>query len=915
MGVEGKLRRRVSSALLTLLTIFLSLAGVKSPSAATPHSTVKIGVLTYYSEAAQDNPWAPTEAYLERAIPGRDFELIPMSFADLNEAAARGSIDLVFTNAGHFIALASKYKLTRIATVVRAFEGREYERVGGVIFTRADRSDLRELRDVAGKRLLGVDSECFGGFVAPAGEFLEAGIRVRQDTRLSFTGMPQSRVVAEVLTGQADVGMVRTDVLERMIQAGSLRLSDLKILARREAPGFPLLHSTRLYPEWPIAVMPQTSKKLATQMAVALLTLPHGGKVAKASGYTGWTLPADYSTVQDLMRKLRVPPYDEMEPLGLREIWERYAAWIVGMILGILGLLTWFLIHSLRINRELSIQIEKRARAEKSLQEMNQSLESVVAQRTAALEDEVHARSVVQLHLAERNRILEMLAKGEPLQAILDELVVLTEATHDHMRCSIVLLNKQDKRLQHGAAPSLPATFNQLFEGREIGPEVASCGAAAYLQERVVVVDIETHPNWQVFREGARQAGIRAGWSQPIMAANGQTLGVLSFYYDDIHAPTKDDLLLIESLAHLAGVAIERTRAEEALIESETSLSRAQAIAHLGNWDLDLRTQEGHCSAEVYHIFGLPAKDTGFTTQLFLAQVHPADQAMVSEVVEAAIAHAHPFSLDHRIVMPDGTIRLVHEQAQVIVNSAGEPVRLVGTIQDVTERLAIEQMKDSFISMVSHELRTPLTALFGSLRLLESGVAGEVPPKVKKMLEMALRNTDRLVRLINDILDLERINSGKVVLNMQPLELSRLFEQASELIRPLAQDAGIELDLRVPECPVMADPDRVTQTFINLLSNAIKFSPTGATIRVSAESQPDHVLVRVMDEGRGIPADKLEAVFGRFQQVDASDSREKGGTGLGLAICRSIVEQHGGRIWVESTLGKGSTFSFTLPNG
>jgi PAS domain S-box-containing protein len=237
----------------------------------------------------------------------------------------------------------------------------------------------------------------------------------------------------------------------------------------------------------------------------------------------------------------------------------------------------------------------------------------------------------------------------------------------------------------------------------------------------------------------------------------------------------------------------------------------------------------------------------------------------------------------------------------------------VVTFRDVTERREVDRMKDEFISVVSHELRTPLTAIRGSLGLLASGKAGEVPERGQRMLEIAVQNTDRLIRLINDILDIERIESGKVAMEPRPVNAAELVQNAAEVMMPMADRAGVGVYVWAEPVPLVADPDRLLQVLTNLISNAVKFSNPGSTVEVTVEPEGGDAVFRVTDHGRGIPADRLEAIFERFQQVDSSDSRQKGGTGLGLAICRTIVSQHGGRIWAESVLGEGSTLSFTLP--
>ncbi|MDB4952007.1 MAG: two-component hybrid sensor and regulator [Gemmatimonadetes bacterium] len=260
----------------------------------------------------------------------------------------------------------------------------------------------------------------------------------------------------------------------------------------------------------------------------------------------------------------------------------------------------------------------------------------------------------------------------------------------------------------------------------------------------------------------------------------------------------------------------------------------------------------------------------------------------------------------------DGSVFPV-ELVSAPVLEDGQIVGAVVTFRDVAERREVERMKDEFVSVVSHELRTPLTSLRGSLGLLAGGRAGEVSTSGQRLLDIAVQNTDRLVRLINDILDLERIRAGRVELEPRPVPAAELVRSAADLMEPMAEKGGVRLEADAPPVRVLADADRILQVLTNLISNAVKFSPAGSTVAVSARAEGGRALFEVRDRGRGIPAPMLEAIFERFHQVDSSDARQKGGTGLGLAICRGIVEQHGGRIWAESAPGDGSTFRFTLP--
>ena len=233
-------------------------------------------------------------------------------------------------------------------------------------------------------------------------------------------------------------------------------------------------------------------------------------------------------------------------------------------------------------------------------------------------------------------------------------------------------------------------------------------------------------------------------------------------------------------------------------------------------------------------------------------------------------------------------------------------------------------MKDEFISTVSHELRTPLTSMRASLGLIASGTLDKRPEKQRHMIEMAISNSDRLIRLVNDILDFDSVEKGRLPLHRRPVEAIDLIRRAADVAHTSAANARISFKIHPSKAVVFADEDRILQVLNELVNNAIKFSGPDTSIYFTAQHAPATTVVSgssslgevcfiIEDQGRGIPLDKLERIFDRFQQGDASDSRALGGTGLGLALCRSIVEQHGGRIWAESFPGQGSRFLFTLP--
>jgi two-component system, OmpR family, sensor histidine kinase VicK len=238
---------------------------------------------------------------------------------------------------------------------------------------------------------------------------------------------------------------------------------------------------------------------------------------------------------------------------------------------------------------------------------------------------------------------------------------------------------------------------------------------------------------------------------------------------------------------------------------------------------------------------------------------------------------------------------------------------IVVAFTDVTERRRLDRMKDEFIATVSHELRTPLTSLRAALGLVASGALEMRPEKIPQMLDIALANCDRLVRLVNDIVDFERIGSGTLPLHKGEWNAIDLLRRAMDPEKSAAARAGLKFRLDVQPVDVWVDGDRILQVLGNLIRNAIKFSEKGGEIRLGARATSEtEVTFEVQDQGAGIPEDKLDLIFERFQQADASDTRLQGGTGLGLALCRGIINQHGGRIWAKSNPGTGSTFYFTV---
>ncbi|MBU6451072.1 MAG: cell wall metabolism sensor histidine kinase WalK [Cyanobacteria bacterium REEB67] len=292
-------------------------------------------------------------------------------------------------------------------------------------------------------------------------------------------------------------------------------------------------------------------------------------------------------------------------------------------------------------------------------------------------------------------------------------------------------------------------------------------------------------------------------------------------------------------------------------------------------------------------------------------------KATVQAIADIVASRQKEGSFENRIVRADGRVVDFAWSA----HWSAEDRALFCVARDITERKEVDRMKRDFVAMISHDLRTPLTSIQMVLSLLDAEAYGQLSDNGHEKLAAAEANVDRLIGLVNGLLDLEKMESGKLELLCEPCPVASIVKAAIGAVSGFAEQQGVRLEGpssstlcdRHGDLIVYADKDRIVQVVINLISNAVKFAPNGSTVALLAERDKGFARLAIVDQGRGIPADMLEAVFDRFQQVEVGDARVKGGSGLGLAICKAIVERHGGRIGVESVEGRGSTFWFTLP--
>jgi PAS domain S-box-containing protein len=417
----------------------------------------------------------------------------------------------------------------------------------------------------------------------------------------------------------------------------------------------------------------------------------------------------------------------------------------------------------------------------------------------------------------------------------------------------------------------------------------------------------------------AVKADLVASFSFPVMFSQ-KVLGVIQLYGTSVAEPDQELLTIVASLGTQIGEFIQRRRTEYSLDSSESrlnaiinSMAEGVIVADKGGRFLLIN----QAAKDMHHTSHIETSVTNWTR---LFGYYTADRKTpVAQEDLPLLKAVRGESVDNvEMFLPLGENKdeglWISCTARPLRNERGDLIGGVVVMNDMTRRKVIEKRLSDFYSTVSHELRTPLTSIKAALGLLEGGVAGDLSKKAMQLVTVGRSESDRMVRLINDILDIKKMEDDKFELNLQSISLKELVDQTVSGLEGLIVESQVKVETKL-DCAgtVKGDKDRLVQVLNNLLSNAIKFSSPGGKVVVSVESQGESVRIGVTDQGCGIPQDQVHKLFGMFQQLNLGDGRNKSGSGLGLAICKRIVELHGGKIGFETEVEKGSTFWFELP--
>ncbi len=700
---------------------------------------IRIGVLALRGTERALQSWSATAAYLERQLPGQRFRIVPLGFDQINLAVRQRSVEFVLANPSFYVELESLYGVSPVVTMRNRHNGGPgYSQFGGVIFTRADHAAIHDFADLKGKIFAAVDKDSFGGWHAGWRELLRQGVQPDSDFKaLNFAGTHDA-VVYAVRNGRADAGTVRTETLEKMAAEGSIQLSEFYVLGERRQDDFPLLLSTDLYPEWPMAKLRGVPDALAVQVAVALMQMPSDDPAAVAGQIMGWTLPLNYQAVHETLRTLRIGPYAHQQKLSLRELMSQYGHWI---ILALLFLLLALLVavYVSRINRRLRHH-------QRELSTLNDDLEGRVRERTerveSLLERERYLRGILAM-VADVNEILiTTSSQDEMLKACCDRLV----ANPDYHFSWVSLL--RDGSLEVSA---------KSYGHADISRQLRYClgdGPAdrALLENRTVL----THST--DLESALQAAGISSVASLPLRRdAYSTPFGVLCVLTARVDGFDAEEVSMLEQLAGDIGFAIQsyRHQAETVRLQQERIGNYEETILSMVEMIEKRDTYTAGHTRRVAHYCGLIARRLGYGNEEIerlkgAAILHDIGKIAIPDAV--LLKPGSLSSLEYDLIKQHvevgyealSRIEMYRDLAEIMRHhherhdGQGYPAGLKG---DAIPRLSrVMAVADAFDAMTTNRIYKPRKSVAEALADLRRLAGSEFDPEIVDAAEATLCN-------------------------------------------------------------------------------------------------------------------------------------------------------------------------------
>ena len=544
------------------------------------------------------------------------------------------------------------------------------------------------------------------------------------------------------------------------------------------------------------------------------------------------------------------------------------------------------------------------------------------------LQIDIDDRKRAEAQLAGEKRLLEMVASGHALTDVLTELCKFVEETAGDCKCGVYLIDWSGPKFRTGAAPSMPATFNDALEGLTVEATAGPCGLAALTGLQVITEDLESDLHWQqsAIRPLALGHGLRAQWSTPICSRDGSVLGTFAIFQHHPARPSQIQLDLIAQVTHIASIAIERALVETALKRSEAFLGEAQHLSGIGSFSWRVATDEITWSEQLHRIYEFEPGTT-ITLEVIRTRVHPEDLTLYEKMVEQARNGTEDFEWQYRLLMPDHSIKYMQAVAQATRDQGGQ-LEYIAAVQDVTARRLSEEAVDkarselayvarvmslgALTASIAHEVNQPLSGIITNastcMRMLDAE-----PPNVDGARETTKR-TIRDGRRAADVITRLRALFTKKDAAAELVDLNEATREVIALSRTELERNGVitRIDLKDELPAVMGDRVQLQQVILNLLRNgsdamsSVDDHPRELLLTTELE-EGDWVRLSVQDAGIGFEPQSLDQLFQTFYTT------KDDGMGIGLSVSRSIIENHHGRLWATPNDGPGVTFSFSLP--
>lgn len=878
-----------------LLAALLLIVAVIGDAWADP-TRVTIGVLVDDGERNALARWTPTAEYLTQQIPERRFVIVPLDRDGMSRAAARKELDFIVTNPGQYVELATMHGIESLATIQHAWQDKLYAMFGATIFTRADCEDIAWLPQIKGKSFMAVSRNADDSFQLSWWELKAHDVDPFDDfSTLTFSGLPAEEIVYAVRNGSVDAATVRTGVLERMASEGKIDLKEFRILHPHVTPEYPFARSTELYPEWPFAKARGTADELAQRVANALLTMPANHPAARAGGYAGWVVPLNYQPVHELLRDLRLSPYEGTDKIIIADIVRQYRYWLMAGI-AFLFLLAVFTAYMVRLNyqlkhskRSLESEIAERGRAERALRRSEgalRGLHDITSRHNLPFEEKVQA--LLTLGCEQFGMPVGILSRvgGENYE--------------------IVEVIPPDGPISKGCVFPLGRTYCCIT--------LQSSEPVSF--EHAAESEWHTHPAYLQHKLEA-YLGIR-------MKVEGEVYGTLNFVSPEPRAVlfTNSDKEILKLMVQWMEREIERSRAHAQMHKLSSALEQTADAVMISNR-----------SGLVEYVNPAFEKITGYAQEDILGKGPQALRSgrhgkefylrLWTTILRGEVFH--DTFINRR---KDGLLYYEEKTITPLKDEHGFVTHFISTGKDVTKRkLAEERTRQRQAQMahaqrvsamgamatsLAHELNQPLAAIVnyaqGCIHRLRGGEAR--PAEFLTALEHIAAEGNRSGEIIRRVR--EYLRKSKPLRTRADINL--IVRDATDLASHEARQKNIALRLELDDgLPlVLADAVQIEQVVLNLVHNAIEAIDEAESLRrevtVQTHSDPKNgVEVIVRDTGPGLPVKNSDRLFEPFFTTKSS------GMGMGLSISHSILEAHGDRLQAHTNAGGGATFRFALP--